>query len=59
MRSGGSDYENLMSVVHEVQDYRRSSVRKFVLLFIVSLAQIIFGGIFLQGLVVREIAHSY
>jgi hypothetical protein len=33
-------------------------VRKFVLLFTVSLAQIIFGGIFLQGQVVREIALS-
>lgn len=46
---------NVDNLVATLKAFNRRSIQEFIFIFIISLGQIIFGGVFIEGLVNREL----
>lgn len=50
-----SNYESLEQITETVKSYNKKSIHEFIFIFIISLVQIVFGGVFIEGIVNKEL----
>ena len=50
-----SNHESLEQITKTVKTYNKKSIHEFIFIFIISLVQIVFGGVFIEGIINKEL----
>lgn len=50
--------DDLITLTNRLKAYRHSSVQRFVIVFVLSLCQIMIGGLLLQAVVIRAMLNT-